>query len=110
MNDYSIEHYKELLETNPKWLGEQARNILRHYIALEDTMGAVERYIAEVVRATRSGDVLAFVHGMPNDYEKAQELWQALPDDVRGRITAAKDENPDQQDLLDDMAHGISGG
>lgn len=30
-----IEHYKVLLEENPKWLGDQARDILEHYITLE---------------------------------------------------------------------------
>ena len=32
---YPIEHYKELLRTNPEWLGDQAREVLVHYIELE---------------------------------------------------------------------------
>ncbi len=31
----TIEYYKGILETNPKWLGVQALELLEHYIALE---------------------------------------------------------------------------
>jgi len=40
----SIEHYKYLLETNPKWLGTQGQEIMEHYIKLEaDFYQALER-------------------------------------------------------------------
>ena len=42
---FPIEHYKTLLETNPKWLGTQARELLVHYAELEDRY---EQCLAEV--------------------------------------------------------------
>ena len=40
----TIEYYKEVLETNPKWLGVQAHELLAHYIELENRC---EQWLAE---------------------------------------------------------------
>lgn len=37
----SIAYYKEMLEVNDKWLGTQAKELLQHYVALEDKCAAL---------------------------------------------------------------------
>lgn len=53
----TIEHYKEMLEVNPKWLGTQAREMLAHYTELEVKLEASERE-NRILRINSSRSVL----------------------------------------------------
>ena len=52
----SIDHYKDLLTNNPKWLGTQGQEIMQHYIKLEaDFYQALEREKALEITLLEAG-------------------------------------------------------
>jgi hypothetical protein len=47
MEEYSIEWFKWIYINNNKWLGTQAKELLKHYIQLEDENEKLRELIAE---------------------------------------------------------------
>ena len=56
----------------------------------EGELEAMILYAGEVLHSMRGSDVLAFVHGMENDYTEANRLFRELPEDIRDRLVAAQ--------------------
>lgn len=77
----------------------------------ERILEAVIVYTGEVLRSTHGSDVLAFVHGMENDYSKANRLYGELPLEIRERLAAvqlADEKEAELNQLIDEV--GETGG
>ena len=55
-----------------------------------DALEAMIVYTGEVLYSMRGADVLAFTHGMENDYTEANRLFKELPEEIRERLMAAQ--------------------
>ena len=66
-----IEHYKSLMEENPKWLGTQGQEIMQHYAALEAKLSKMEEALEKIIQWSEAYPLDVFPEP---DFEKVAKV------------------------------------